>query len=478
MLKVSEAGNGSYVYLIISGLKDETVCEKINNRLKDTARIMSDRGFIPNAPGILLEVKEKGLPVFDCLFYETYVSHGILSVIISGHWILRWEQGERILEENVCLNFDLVTGEELALSDIFPKGFDYIGYLEGKYDHNYYYWYKIDYEGNPYSIGDKYDETLEYDGGRLQKLTGNEQFTVFDTGIKIYGINRFDAAYIVPDRDPGHELSADTKYFVTWLDQEYILGYFPMESDPVKIGSFGFTPYGSDEVTVNVYSGEPQEKGEQAAFWEKNMSDGKILEYAKQWAKTWENGSLPYKKIDLYCCVATLYPEEHFVITWSAYGWYNGSEYRIQDWNMKVPTFVHNGKPLSTEEIFDVSYEKLFAEMFTGLKIGQDILTKEEAEKAAKALSPYVAGFLYEPGDDNVTDGEWHWDNWLFRWKTGVKAAPGRPSVLYTDSLTELKESLPKALWEDLTGQKEYRIQLSDPYVILKHLNMYNGYDF
>ncbi|MBP5354642.1 MAG: hypothetical protein J6Y67_05855, partial [Lachnospiraceae bacterium] len=153
----------------VSGLKDQDVLAKINERIETAARTMLDPEYLPDAPGIMLVVKERGLPEAGVECYA-YSSNGILGASVIGRWI--WHENKvfadydemhsylnadenrdkgaisymdykflsetstrierRIyygLRETIEYNFDLSTGEEISLSDLFPAGFDYLTYL-------------------------------------------------------------------------------------------------------------------------------------------------------------------------------------------------------------------------------------------------------------------------------------------------------------------------------------------------------------
>ena len=70
----------------VSGLKDQDVLAKINERIETAARTMLDPGYLPDVPGIMLVVKERGLPEAGVECYA-YSSNGILGASVIGQWI-------------------------------------------------------------------------------------------------------------------------------------------------------------------------------------------------------------------------------------------------------------------------------------------------------------------------------------------------------------------------------------------------------
>ena len=156
----------------ITGLKDEEVAAKIEDRIGAVARAMVKPEYLPNVSGVMTIVKERGLPSSEFEYRTGYSKNGILSLELNGQWY--WEEIVRFnkiedytefyysppkqppfdrvkaewyeqedgyvragiryyLSENVYLNFDLATGKELSLSDLFPKGEYYLEDLKKRY---------------------------------------------------------------------------------------------------------------------------------------------------------------------------------------------------------------------------------------------------------------------------------------------------------------------------------------------------------
>ncbi|MBR7019812.1 MAG: hypothetical protein IKI15_02000 [Lachnospiraceae bacterium] len=234
-------GVNPYSIVQITSSRNEEVTKKINECLENTARTLADPGYLPDVAGILNIVKEKGFPRTEVYSDCDYVCREILSVRIICKWTwwaedrsfpdwnsfyYDWKGREEVLvgpgieldyevlqeinggpilrvyyvvREVHYLNFDRRTGEVLSLSDMFPKGFDYLEYVnrEAKKETNRYlmadddvFWMAKEevfgFSDDEYrktgevrgAYGGGYDESLyEYDGGLLPvQLTGDEEF--------------------------------------------------------------------------------------------------------------------------------------------------------------------------------------------------------------------------------------------------------------------------------------------------------------
>ena len=148
---------------------DDAVLEKINNRITTVVEGMADLSFYPEVEGLVSLLQERGLPRNDVTEFEFYNENGILSVVVNRTWSwYDWKETDEYSEEDydyiksqwpdgdyrytfselfyggqdssytivqyeiyesVGLTFDLTTGEELRLSDLFPAGEDYLSRL-------------------------------------------------------------------------------------------------------------------------------------------------------------------------------------------------------------------------------------------------------------------------------------------------------------------------------------------------------------
>ena len=531
----------------VSGLKDQDVLAKINERIETAARTMLDPEYLPDAPGIMLVVKERGLPEAGVECYA-YSSNGILGASVIGRWI--WHENKvfadydemhsylnadenrdkgaisymdykflsetstrieiRIyygLRETIEYNFDLSTGEEISLSDLFPAGFDYLTYLNEEMEKasKYDFWFS-DYEyqngnGMQANFYEGYDETREYDGGRLQeKIIGDEMFSTGSYYVNLPdghgGWEMIDLPAAVADRDRNGDIYLEQSGVYT----DGTIGHVslcdadtdgPREAE--EIGQFRIRPNGTDKkINVTVYRGigYPYWMADYGRNFEqevnKYFSDEKILEYAKQCMSMWTGAAYPEADCELYILKAWIYPNGYYSIDW--YVAYEKFPYPDGEWKgyyddyWGKESWMKDGTIITQEELLDVSYEDLLTDLIGDLKLTGDgtKISEEAARTAAKALMPYFVGL------DTVARRQdyWDWRDFLFLWQEGSYVHNGVP-YRYSDETdpnnekipAELKDLLPYKLWITLseTGKDpEHR----DPYVLLRHLKMYEGYPF
>ena len=535
----------------VSGLKDRGVLAKINERIETAARTMLDPEYLPDVSGIMLVVKERGLPEARVYCYAGSGANGILLVGVEGQWI--WhedmvfadydemheylnsdenrdkgaisymdytflsETSTRIeiridygLRETIEYNFDLSTGEEISLSDLFPAGFDYLTYLNEEMEKasKYDFWFS-DYEyrnGNGIQksrTGWDYDESMEYDGGRLQeKITGDEMFCAGSYYVEMRNSRgeweMIDLPAVVADRDRNGDIYQEQR----GVYAEGALGYIRLCSldmdgplDTEAIGQFRVRPNGTDKkITVTVY------RGIDCPYWvanydrnfeqtvKENFTDEKILEYAKQCMSKWTGAAYPEADCALYIKSADIYPNGYYCIEW--YVDYEKFPYPDEEWKEYYrdydgkESWMKDGTIISQEELLDVSYEDLLTELIADLKLNDDgtKISEEAARTAAKALMPYFV----EIDGVSITERQnfWDWEDFCFLWREGGYVHSGRPHRYYDENdpnnekiPAELKDLLPYKLWRTLSETEDYPVH-RDPYVLLKHLKMYEGYPF
>ena len=130
-VKEGDGEEFTYTYLTVSGLKDQEVQKKINNRIKevyDQLRIQD----LPPYRGIKVYVPEGYTIASEQIYSEVQASfNNILSVVFYKHttWQPPGFQGDpdeksfyekaKYVSECEMLNFDLNTGQELKLADLF-----------------------------------------------------------------------------------------------------------------------------------------------------------------------------------------------------------------------------------------------------------------------------------------------------------------------------------------------------------------------
>lgn len=134
--------NFSYTYLTVSGLKDQVVEKKINDRIKavyDELRVQK----LPSYRGIKILVPQGSVIDAERIYaYETGNFNHILSITFhkSTSWQTVGDKGEpenerdfyetvKSISETETLNFDLNTGEEFYLTDLFCDNVDGIEIL-------------------------------------------------------------------------------------------------------------------------------------------------------------------------------------------------------------------------------------------------------------------------------------------------------------------------------------------------------------
>ena len=249
--------------ITVSGLKDKSVCAKINSRIETVTRVLADPDYIPNVSGIISILEKRGEPERRIDSDVRYNRNGMLSVCTTATWSWSeektfekyedtgtyWDQidwprdddrfnvyyedleveeytGETQckiryeITERVGMAFNLVTGKELSLSDFFPKEETYRDYLKKQLTDNgrYSFWFD-DYVyredgtlSSPFRYGNPYEAFREYDGGILFSGLGESEPFYFDGGI-MSGQLRF------PHVINGGECYANLKKPIPQLDQ-------------------------------------------------------------------------------------------------------------------------------------------------------------------------------------------------------------------------------------------------------------------
>ena len=532
----------------VYGLKDQSILAKINERIETAARTMIDPDYLPDVPGIMLVVKERGLPEAGVQCYAGSCN-GILHVGAEGRWI--WhedmefadydellsyvnadekdrgillcmdytvlsETGNRMkvrfdygLTETIEYNFDLSTGEEISLSDLFPAGFDYLTYLneEMEKESKYVFWFS-DYEyqkGNGMQgthSGGAYDETQEYDGGHLpEMITGDEMFCLGSYCVELRNSRGewevIDLPAVVADRDRNGDIYQEQQGVYV----EGALGYVRFCSldmdgplDTEEIGQFRVRPNGTDKDTqVIVYRGiDRLDLGSEynrdfGLEIKESFTDAKILEYAKQCIPMWVDPGFSDANCKLYITDVEVYPNGYYNIEWLvSYTEFPPSE---DDWWSYYPyqtenSWMKDGIIITKEELLDVSYEELLAELIADLstEYSGTTISEDDARTAAKALMPYFV----ELEDNSIVERQdyWSWDDYLFLWKEGSYVHSGPPNhyTVAKDPVLEgvpeeFEDLLPQILRSSLSNAGDW-LKHSDPYILLKHLKMYKGYPF
>lgn len=466
----------------ISGLKNNAVQDRINARIDEVVRAVADPCYVPDVSGILQVMREKGRPEVYVRAYYEYNRDGIVSLIVVSK--RKWSDYECV--ERKGLTFNLVTGNELRVSDIYPEGTDCLALLKQRLEEYYtyeFFFFDEEYHANGeiYGYMDDYDAEKEYDAGKiLPKLNGTENFYVQESayidGIVFPnlfegedGLVWFDYQFWPTVGEMGDIFLGTENWKVTPLANIY------MDSDTEKYGSTRISPEGTDGITVDV-SGEldalpfinnltmnAEDVKEACAF----LTGERVVELGGFCAEmAWDGGRYcKDNRIAAGLSRISLYPNGYLSATWEI------GDYKSEAGYTYRTLWFRNGELIPEEELFDVSYEGLLTEIFRGLRqYGVPAMTEKEAGEAARALAPYIVSVTMPEGGMVV----WMWDEVQFRWGSGrgYEVPDGKFPQ-------DVVDRLPKVLIRDWNVyQYDARLEASDPAVILRHMKMYAGFPF
>ena len=524
----------------VAGLSDETVQNRIAQRIDEVVMAMADPNFVPDDAGIIALFRELGAPEINVSTDTFGGGNGFLSVSVSGSYMWRetltFETDEEYYEfqplnqknpllhcydreidmpseyrprkmeytyyvaDGTKLLFNLATGDEVSLSDLFPEGMDYRTYVNNVISGNiaYEYWFKDTEWGRGGTVGNMYDEFKEYDGASV--FTGITDKTRFSyngeeqtLSVGIPGAS-YDCGFcLLPERVPNPCRGRDVftrpqGYLFTALDEIDLSGdWYETAANTRKIGSVSVSSdSGARNVTVEMGGeGFPRRYGRGAnGGWTQTiakdvMSDSKFLAFVKDWAnREWpalvkkgfasgiQEGFVLEKVVLMKM---ETYPNGYACVTMTV------SEKADQDGSAaerSVTAWMKDGKYIPFEELFDVPFEELLEELLLGLrKTGnEEVLTKEEATAAAKALARYI-NWANPPRTD--PDTRWEWDLFDFPWGSEVYFS-------WDTFPKDLQEELPRAILNNIFKDFALHVDYTtvDPYCYEKHMRMYEGYPF
>lgn len=136
-VNVPSDGESAVGYMRIEGLKNEDVQKKINDRIRSVFDSMVNCSFLPPYRGIGVMMKHPGIesnPTYINVWSE-YNSGNILSVVAVCYVDCKADDGfEFTYSYTVPMVFDLSTGDELKLADIFRDGTDGLETVNGYID--------------------------------------------------------------------------------------------------------------------------------------------------------------------------------------------------------------------------------------------------------------------------------------------------------------------------------------------------------
>ena len=516
----------------VSGLVDQTVSDRINQRIDEVVAALADPNCIPDDAGVITLYRERGTPGIRVLSHA-YTENGFLWASVSGDYFwterhsfatddeyyefrelaqsddtlrcwdytVQYADGNQprivdftyFVSERTELLFNLASGDEVALSDLFPEGFDYLTYINDAIAADRYeYWFHsdLDHQG---MYGNEYDGTKEYDGaGVFAGIDMNTQFSYYAQGQDI-NIGSYSAIPL-PERvaDPCRDRDVFTKpvsYLFSPLEkiylgiEEYGLYRRGKHFGDVKVSSDGAAQ------TVSVFTGGEgyyyryyhRDGLMQVSTFEKiEIPDIDFLAFVRDWAEQeWPKAKTyildEQYDPDFVLRAVTLnqmevYPNGYAFVTMALSADVGESD---EDIFPKVAyAWMKDGKYISQDELFDVSCEELLEELLAGLQTqdGARALTAEEAKDAAKLLSEYIK---YPLPPENDPGTYWEWDTFSFSFRV--------PTYLeWGEFPAELAQKLPKVLLKSMlfdSGGITY-LKTKDPYVYAKHMRIYEGYSF
>lgn len=519
-------------YLHIDGLKDAKMQKLVNERLESVARDMKDGGFLPSAAGIMPYIKAWGLPKGAVHEYAEYNEKGILSVhldkywyweeertfaddsafqdfrdnldwpyyfnyeITDGYWFI-WNSPVKLrysLSESFFLNINLATGEDLALSDVFPEGYDYLSKLNKEIDRNYEYWFFHDDPDS--SDWQRYDPTQEYDGGSAKNaIAGDEMFYLIPGSLYVetkWGdwVSFGWSSDRIAAKSTGESVYFDTSILrVGPAETVEFADYTWRVKDQDKIGSFTVEQGGSKHA-VSVYSDRDYLQlmggNSENAFFEaaeKLFTDEAIVNIAKQ---AFEQGLIYWPSesgCEIMLTGARVYGNGCYLTEWRAdVAGTDADDVISQDFLV----WVWNGKCHSASELLSVPFEDLLIDILLTLYwedsegVQRVVSDRAEAESLVKALMNFSLGC---GGTVENPVARIEWKDYTFRLGEDGEVLVD-PDFLSSSmpwlAFSDLEQYLPAELWERIDGalRRYKKLKCSDPFVVTRHLRMYEGYSF
>lgn len=177
-------------YFQISGLKDQTIQDAINKEIEEAFFKANNWEEYPKYRGIKVELsKWEGIEPYSEFVTATQRCHvgNVLSIIIDSQ--LNYEKPNNpdfgsdwlYIGNNECLNYDLNTGKQLKITDVFKDGVDGLKYINDlindKLNNT-----NSDEEGYYYSDGwDSFKVVGEFPG-----ITEDQKFYISDYGDTLF----------------------------------------------------------------------------------------------------------------------------------------------------------------------------------------------------------------------------------------------------------------------------------------------------
>ncbi len=192
-------------YYTIDGLKDEAVEEAINNRIYSVFYEMYQPEFLPPYRGIVYRVQAH--PDGKKNAYVTI--EGNYNNLLSVR-VIQYQEGTYgdLYSCAVPLNFNLETGEELKLEDLFYEGEDYMGLLNAEMDTFIWENVSLDEEPEGGCYGEEYRDKIRLTAP-FESIRQDHKFfltqegdlkLMFDYETPEFYLN-YSTLYVVPNLD-------------------------------------------------------------------------------------------------------------------------------------------------------------------------------------------------------------------------------------------------------------------------------------
>ena len=412
---IEESEDGQSRLVRINGLKNKDIEEKINKRIDEYVDILLDPAYLPDIAGIIDLIQEYGEDERHVRCLVRFDRQHLFSMEIDLYITVDYHE----YKEKHSLNFNLETGDELFLSDIFYDGTDYLnivrsalqeceGYVPGLWEQ------VIDFYDS--EIDDDYIEYYiledEYDKRRtLNSIDNTTCFTIWDDD-KIQILMNYEYS-----NKNSYRLSPEGFDFIIHIDHDiqnpveltdifesdeqvifspltvYEFGnlwYFDIPDYCSKLGEFD-VPSGEGGTTkVEVYKRD-RLKREEEVSGEIDINTPYTDEDYLKWAEAFlndcdkkgiTNGLKRAMPTRIY-----VYPNGYMSIRWEIYG---GPDYSYIQW-------FKDDKVIDSEDLFDVSLDTLLEEMLTVSFHDVSGVTIEDIQKAVKILAPHMIIRNYDP---------------------------------------------------------------------------------
>ena len=493
--KPSGANEGSRLASIrISGLRDQAVADKIHARVDEVVRTMGDPGYIPNVQGIVQLLRQYGPVASSVACDALHYGNGYLTVVVYASWRI----GDSTYVERNRLTFNLATGEELRLSDLFPEGEDYIDLITkaandpenngNPFEGNF--WFFDDEYRRGEIIGDwtTYDETREYDGGRVKKSyqsTGTDFFDVATSNVTGELRCRIDADssefYVKAGCDPAHTVKSNEEIYA---EKEHFsagaLGYryFAYSSDrdfdemakEQKKAENIVIPANSGKKTVKILGCTVNPEDDWAVYEsnektveEYSLTEEQVFGAIKQRLQQGVPEDLYGSKYWIFPTNLDVYPNGYGKLN---IRWLNPDEAYSSLYTESF--WIKDGAYVSDEEMFDVSYE----EFFTDIWAETGVMSDEDCAAVAKIFAENVVRIHW---DEDYFLGYFKFSDMEFTF--GSAYEDNAAAVSFIDQLSPyMPQDMIDDLWNTLNWQDSTERFGGLPF--FRHLRMYEGYPF